>query len=186
MRRRSLLLVAGAGALAACSTPGKGPADPAARRREIDAAVDGALANLYANTKGARELAAKADGILVFPEIVSAGFVVGGSYGQGELRKAGVTVGYYSIGAGSVGLLAGAQTKSMILLFMTPESLRKFESSNGWTAGVDSSVVVFDTGAAASVSTETARTPIIGFVRSTAGLMANLSLDGTKFNRLAL
>jgi len=186
MKRRSLLLVAGAGALAACSTPGKGPADPAAKRREIDAAVDGALADLYAGTKGARELAAKANGILVFPEVVSAGFVVGGSYGQGALRKGGVTVGYYSVGAGSVGLLAGAQTKSMILLFMTPEALQKFESSNGWTVGADASVAVFDAGAAASVSSETARAPIIGFVRSKAGLMANLSLDGTKFNKLTL
>ncbi|HVO05365.1 MAG TPA: YSC84-related protein [Burkholderiaceae bacterium] len=186
MKRRNLLFAAGAAVVAACSTTGEAPADPAAKRHEIDVAVDGALADLYASTKGSRELAAKARGILVFPRVVSAGFVVGGSYGQGALRKGGVTAGYYSVGAGSVGLLAGAQSKAMYLLFMTQDALQKFEASSGWTAGADASVVLVDEGAAARVDTETARAPIIGFVRSTAGLMANLSLDGTKFNKLAL
>ena len=186
MKRRNVLLVCGAGLVAACSTPGEGSSDPAAKRREIDAGVDGALADLYAGTKGSRDLAAKAQGILVFPKVVSAGFIVGGSYGQGALRKGGATAGYYSVGAGSVGLLAGAQTKAMYLLFMTQEALQKFEASNGWTAGADASVVVLDEGAAGRVDTESARTPIIGYVRSTAGLMANLSLDGTKFNKLTL
>src|SRR5262245_24742577 len=186
MKRRSLLLACGAGALAACSTPGEGPSDPAAKRREIDAGVDGALADLYASTKGSRELAAKAQGILVFPRVVSAGFIVGGSYGQGALRKGGATAGYYSVGAGSAGLLAGAQTKAMYLMFMTQEALQKFESSNGWTAGGDASVAVVDEGAAARFDTETARKPVVGYVRSTGGLMANLSLDGTKFNKLTI
>ncbi|HSB22927.1 MAG TPA: YSC84-related protein [Burkholderiaceae bacterium] len=187
LRRRNLLLAASAGFIVACSTTGgDASADPAAKRHEIDVAVDGALANLYASTKGSRELAAKARGILVFPRVVSAGFVVGGSYGQGALRKGGATAGYYSVGAGSVGLLAGAQSKAMYLLFMTDDALQKFEASSGWTAGADASVALIDEGAAARFDTETAKAPIIGFVRSTAGLMANLSLDGTKFNKLAL
>ena len=186
MKRRNLLLVCSAGVLAACSTTGDGPSDPAAKKREIDAGVDSALADLYANSPGSRELAAKAQGILVFPKIVSAGFIIGGSYGQGALRKGGATVGYYSVGAGSVGLLAGAQSKAMYLLFMTQEALAKFEASNGWTAGADSSVVVLDEGAAASVNTRTVTAPVIGYVRSTSGFMANLSLDGTKFNKITL
>lgn len=186
MKRRNLLLACSAGWVAACSTTVESPADPAAKRRAIDAEVDAALADLYANTKGSHELAAKARGILVFPKVVSAGFIVGGSYGQGALRKGGATAGYYSVGAGSVGLLAGAQSKAMYLLFMTEESLQKFEASNGWTAGADASVVVVDEGAAARVDTESARAPIVGYVRSTGGLMANLSLDGTKFNKLTL
>jgi lipid-binding SYLF domain-containing protein len=186
MKRRTLLLASSAAFVAACSTTTGGTADPAAKRREIDAAVDGGLADLYANVKGSRELAAKAQGILVFPKVVSAGFVVGGSYGQGALRKGGATAGYYSVGAGSVGLLAGAQTKAMYLLFMTPEALQKFEASEGWTAGADASVVVLDDSASAHIDTKTAQAPIIGYVRSTAGLMANLSLDGTKFSKLKL
>ena len=186
MKRRTLLLATSAGMLSACSTPGEGPADPAAKRREIDAEVDSALADLYAKTPSAREMAAKARGILVFPKVVSAGFVVGGSYGQGALRKGGASAGYYSVGAGSVGLLAGAQSKAMYLLFMTQEALQKFESSNGWTAGADASVTMMKTGASAAIDTQTAQQPVVGFALSNAGLMANLSLDGTKVSKLDL
>lgn len=183
MKRRDLLLFAGTGALAACSsTP---TADPAAKRREIDAGVDNALAELF-RTPGARELADKAQGILVVPKVVSAGFVVGGSYGEGALRKRGVTTGYYSVGSGSVGLLAGAQSKAIYMLFMTQEAMQKFEAANGWTVGADASVVVLEAGADARVDNKTAQAPIIGFVRNQQGLMANVSFDGTKFNRLSL
>jgi lipid-binding SYLF domain-containing protein len=185
MKRRILLLACSASLVTACST-GKDTADPAAKKRAIDAEVDGALADLYAKTPAARPLAAEAKGILVMPKIVSAGFIVGGSYGEGALRKGNTTASYYSVGAGSVGLLAGAQTKAMYLLFMTPEALQKFEDSKGWTAGADASVVVLDESAAAQVDTRSATKPVIGFVRATGGLMANLSLDGTKFNKLTL
>ena len=186
MKRRTLLLATSAGMLSACSTPGEGPADPTAKRREIDAEVDSALADLYAKTPSAREMAAKARGILVFPKVVSAGFVVGGSYGQGALRKGGASAGYYSVGAGSVGLLAGAQSKAMYLLFMTQEALQKFESSNGWTAGADASISMIKTGATARIDTQTAQQPVVGYVLTNAGLMANLAIDGTKITRLAI
>jgi lipid-binding SYLF domain-containing protein len=187
MDRRQLLLFTGAALAAGCtSTPTTGVADPGAKRREIDAAVDNALADLYANAKGARQLTGMAKGVLVFPKVVSAGFVVGGSYGQGALRKGTTTAGYYSVGAGSVGLLAGAQSKAMYVLFMTQDALNKFEASDGWTVGADASVVVLDAGAEARVDTQTAQAPVIGYVRSQAGFMANLSIDGTKFNKLKL
>jgi lipid-binding SYLF domain-containing protein len=184
MQRRSLLLAAGIALASGCSTGGT--ADPGAKRREIDAAVDNALSQLYADAGGARELTSKARGVLVFPNVVSAGFVVGGSYGQGALRQAGTTSGYYSVSAGSVGLLAGAQTKALYLLFMTQDALQNFEASPGWTVGADASVVLGDRGADAQLDTRTAQAPIIGFVRSKEGLMANLSIDGTKVNKLAL
>jgi lipid-binding SYLF domain-containing protein len=115
---------------------------------------------------------------------VSAGFVVGGSYGEGALRKGLMSTGYYKVTSGSVGLLAGAQSKAMYLFFMTQDALQKFEASDGWTAGADASVVVANVGANAAIDSMTAQAPIIGFVRSTAGLMANLSIDGTRFSKL--
>jgi lipid-binding SYLF domain-containing protein len=189
-KRRFLTLAAGTalvGVTTACSTtsPDKDP-DPASRRRTINAKVDEALTNLYAQAAGSRELAAKAKGVLVFPSVVSAGFMVGGSYGEGALRKGGMTTGYYSTGGASVGLLAGAQAKAVYLLFMNDEALAKFEASKGWTAGVDASVAVADAGASASVDTATGQKPIMGYVLVTGGLMANLSFDGTKFTKLDL
>ena len=191
MKKRSFLLAAAAAsalALSACSTtgPSADKADPASKRTAIDAGVDSALANLYAQAPGSRELVAKASGVLVFPSVVSAGFVVGGLYGQGALRVGGKSTGYYSTAAGSVGLLAGAETKSMYILFMTPEALAKFQASNGWTAGVDASVTLVKVGAEASGTTATVQEPVIGYVLTKGGLMANLSFDGTKITRLEL
>ena len=131
-------------------------------------------------------MVANARGVLVFPKVVSAGFVVGGSYGEGAMRKGGSSTGYYSMGAGSVGLLAGAQSKAVFLLFMTQDALAKFEASKGWTAGVDASVAVVNVGADAQATSQTLQQPIVGYVLTNAGLMANLSFDGTKLTKLDL
>jgi|SRR5215831_5105612 len=188
MKKRSFLVAAaGALILSACSTTGPGASgDPASKRTAIDAAVDSALSSLYTQAPGSRELVQKASGVLVFPSVLSAGFVVGGSYGQGALRVHGKTDGYYSTTAGSVGLLAGADSKAVYILFMTPEALASFQASKGWTAGVDASVTAINVGASATTNTEVAKQPVLGYVLAKGGLMANLSLDGTKVSRLDL
>jgi len=187
---KRLFLVAATALLtiSACSTTGSssGSADPATKRAAIDAEVDAALANLYAQAPGSRELVGKARGVLVFPSIVTAGFVVGGSYGQGALRVGGRSTAYYSTTAGSVGLLAGAESKAVYILFMNDEALNKFVASKGWTAGVDASVTVVNMSAEAMANTEVAKQAVIGFILSKGGLMANLSFDGTKVTRLDL
>ena len=86
----------------------------------------------------------------------------------------------------ALGLLAGAETKAMYILFMTPDALAKFAASKGWTAGVDASVTMINVAADASATTETAKQPVIGYVLTKGGLMANLSVDGTKISRLDL
>ena len=119
-------------------------------------------------------------GVLVFPSVVSAGFMVGGSHGIGGLRKGGKTVRHFRMTAASVGLLAGARSKMVVYLFMTDEALRTFEASSGWTVGADASVTVLTVGANAQIDTQNARAPVIGFVFTNAGLMGNLNLDGTR------
>ena len=171
---------------AACTTTSPTGGDPAARRAGIDASVDSAMSKLYAQAPGSREMAGKAKGVLVFPSVVSAGLGVGGSYGQGALRVGGKTESYYSTTAASVGLLAGADSKAVFVLFMTQDSLDKFRASKGWTAGADASVTMLNVGASAAVNTQTAQQPVVGYALSNAGLMANLSLDGTKVNKLDL
>jgi lipid-binding SYLF domain-containing protein len=193
--KNPLLTIAAAAALAVgsitgCSTTATKDASatdsPAAKRRAIDADVDAALARLYAQEPSARELVAKARGTLVFPSVISAGFVIGGSYGQGALRVGGHSARYYSTAAGSVGLLAGAEAKSVYILFMTDEALAKFRASEGWTVGADASVTLVNVGANAQVDSKTAQQAIVGYVLTKGGLMANLSLDGTKITPLAI
>jgi len=182
------------GSITGCSTTSK-PADPtpAAKKQSIDAAVDAALAQLYAQDPAARELVGKARGVLVFPSVVSAGFVVGGSYGEGELRSVGSNdripapaIMYYKTAAASVGLLAGAESKSVFILFMNQEALDKFRASNGWTVGADASVSMMKVGANAQVDSATAQQAVVGYVLTKSGLMANLSLEGTKVSPLEI
>lgn len=178
MQRREMILLATAAALGGCATP---PAQQAAKRSEIDAAVDSSLAALYSDAPMARDLAQRAQAVLVFPAVLSVGFIVGGTHGHGALRKGNQTLGYWSVAGGSVGLLAGAQTKAVYVFFMTPEVLTAFMNNEVWTAGGSASIVVVDAGAENRI---TATAPVIGMVRSQQGFMANLSLDGTRFARL--
>lgn len=156
----------------------------ASKREKINGEVDGALSRLYSTVSGSRELIRRARGVLVFPAVLSAGFVVGGSYGEGALRVSDRTTGYYQIGSISVGWQAGAQSKALILAFMTPDALEKFRTSNGWSVGADATVAVAKVGANGVLDTNTAQQPIVGFVVTNAGLMAGLSLEGTKISRL--
>jgi lipid-binding SYLF domain-containing protein len=169
-----------------CTTTGTGSGDPEARRNSIDTGADSALSRLYEQAAGSRELVSSARGTLVFPSVVSAGFIVGGTLGSGALRKSGRTSGYFSMTAASVGLLAGAQTKSVFILFMTQEALGRFEASSSWTAGVDGSVALISVGANAGVNTRDVQQAIIGFVLTNAGFMADFSMNGTRIGRLNL
>jgi lipid-binding SYLF domain-containing protein len=188
-KRRDLLLCGGllaALTLAGCTTTGGSSGEPDARRQAIDAAVDNALSRLHREAAGSQELVDAARGVLVFPSVVSAGFMVGGSHGQGALRKGGKTAGYYRMTEASVGLLAGAQSQAVFILFMTEEALRRFEASRGWTAGVDGSISLVTVGADARVTTQTVRQEIVGFVLTNAGLMGSVSLNGNRITRIDL
>ena len=183
LQRRNLLL-AGAALAAGCTTT-MDPAEASAKRRQIDTQVDSAMGDLFMNAPGARAVAGAAQGVLVFPEVLTVGLVVGGSHGNGALRKGNTTLGYYSLNSGSVGLLAGAQSRTLYIFFMTPEALAKFTGSNGWVIGGDASVVVVDAGAMGRL--DQARGPaVLALVRNQEGFMASLSLDGTKIEKLAL
>ena len=117
------------------------PDHSSATRREIDTKVDSALGDLFTNAPGSRRLFDSAQGVLIFPEVLTAGFIVGGSHGNGALRKGNATLGYYSLNSGSVGLLAGAQSRTLYMFFMTPAALARFQQSDGWTAGGDAFIV---------------------------------------------
>ena len=98
----------------------------------------------------------------------------------------GHTSEYYSTAAGSVGLLAGAESKSVFLLFMTDEALAKFRASKGWTIGADASVTLVNVGANARVDSANAKQAVIGYVLTKGGLMADLSLEGTKITPITM
>ncbi|EEA02555.1 putative lipoprotein [Burkholderia sp. H160] len=189
MLKTTAALAFGGLALAGCTTTGSTPENAhvdAAKRQSIDASVDGTLSRLFTTVPGSRELVSKARGVLVFPSVLQAGFIVGGQYGEGALRVGGATVGYYSTVSGSLGLTAGAQSKALIFLFMTQDSLDKFRNADGWSAGVDASVALVKVGANGAVDTTTATAPVQVFVLTNAGLMGDVSLQGTKVTRMKI
>ena len=156
----------------------------AANQEEIDADVKDVLKDFIYLSAGNKELLGKANGILVFPSVVKAGFVVGGQYGEGSLQINGKVVGYYSIASASVGLQLGAQERAEIILFMDKSALDKFVASDGWSAGVDGSIAVVDSGSGKGLSTETIKDPIIAIIMRNRGLMANLSFEGAKISKI--
>ena len=184
LAKSAALLCATALALSGCTTTRMSGADTTDKRQEIDANVNSTLMRLSSTVPGSRELVNKSRGMLVFPAVLAAGFVVGGEYGVGALRVGGKTVDYYSTVTGSFGLQIGAQSKAIIFLFMTQEALDKFRNSQGWTAGVDASVAVVKTGANGDVDLNTATQAVNVFVMTNQGLMANLTVEGTKVTKL--
>jgi lipid-binding SYLF domain-containing protein len=162
-------------------TPGPALAASAA---EIDRDVTRALQDLYAKNPKARELGAKAKGILVFPSVVKAGFLFGGQYGEGALRRGGRTVGYYNTVAASYGLQAGIQTFGYALMFMTDAALKYLDKSDGFELGTAPSIVILDQGAAGGISTSSAQSDMYAMFFDQRGLMAGLGLQGTKVSRI--
>ena len=167
-----------------CTTTSGAAGDPAAQRQAINAQADNALARLYREARDSEALVKQARGVLIFPNFVSAGFIVGGASGQGLLREGGKTVSYHRMTEGSVGLLAGAQSQAVFILFMTDDSLSRFKNSNGWTVGADAGVTMLTVGADARVTGRTAQQPVVGFVLTNSGLMGSLSLNGSRITPL--
>ncbi|ABQ26846.1 lipid-binding SYLF domain-containing protein [Geotalea uraniireducens] len=156
----------------------------AASKAEIDRDVDSALVKLYDSTPLAKLLAEKARGILVFPSMVKGGFIFGAQFGDGALRVHGKTTGYYRSVAASYGLQAGIQSFGYALFFMNDAALAYLDKSKGWEIGVGPSIVVVDKGIAKTLTTTTAKDDIYAFIFDQKGLMAGLSLQGTKVTRI--
>ncbi|HVO67212.1 MAG TPA: YSC84-related protein [Syntrophales bacterium] len=152
--------------------------------KEIDVSVDVALDLFVKEVKGAKEFLSAAKGVLVIPNVMQAGLIVGGEYGEGALRIGGKTVDYYNIAAGSFGYQIGAQQKDIILVFMNEAALTKFRTSEGWQAGVDGTVAAIDKGVEGSIDTTKIKDPIVGFVFGQKGLMAGATIEGSKFTKL--
>ena len=152
----------------------------------LDAEVDAAIAHLTADNEAAVSLMQDAKGILVFPDVVKAGLVVGAQYGEGALRINGETQDYYKTIAGSYGLQAGAQKFGYAMVFMTEESMGYLENADGWEVGVGPSIVVVDAGIAKSLTTATASEDVYVFFFDQKGLMAGMGIQGSKMSKMNL
>ncbi|AWY40365.1 twin-arginine translocation pathway signal protein [Pseudomonas putida] len=174
--------------VAGCQTDQSTSASSAKAAKAANAQMDqdakAALKSLYSSTPQARVLAQKAKGILVFPEVLKAGLIVGAHHGEGELIENGKVTGYFSTTAASYGLQAGAQKFGYVMFFMTYSAMNDLKSVNGFEVGVGPSIVVVDSGVAKSLTTSTAQSDVYAFIFDQKGLMAGLGLQGSKITRL--
>lgn len=156
----------------------------AASGAKIDTDVNKSIGVFKEEINGAEVFLNQAAGYLVFPRVIKVGVGFGAETGEGALRVGGTTVDYYRTTGGSFGLQLGAQAKSIVIAFMTRESLDKFRNSSGWKVGIDGSVALIDLGAGKTIDTNNIKDPVVGFIFGSKGLMYNLTLEGSKFSKL--
>lgn len=122
--------------------------------------------------------------VLVFPAIYKAGLVIGGESGNGVLFINGRPSGYYNLSGGTWGLQIGAQKFSYVVFFMNDSSLRYLRKSGGFAAGTGPSIAVINQGVGAEANTTTLTKDVYAFPFNQKGLMADLTLQGTKISQI--
>lgn len=178
--------------LSACqSTPddrnvsaNKSAQEKSAEAIQLDQEAAAALNKLYTTNSGAKIIGKKAVGVLVFPNVLKAGFIAGAQYGKGALLRGNKTAGYYNTVAASYGLQAGVQGFGYVLFFMNAEALSYIDESSGWEIGVGPSLVVVDEGFGKVLSSTTLKEDIYAFVFDQKGLMAGIGIQGTKISKI--
>ncbi len=152
----------------------------AATAEDLDKDAKQALEKLYELHPFARTISKSAKGVLIFPNVVKAGLVFGGAYGEGELIKDGTVSGYYNSVTGSWGLQAGAQSYAYAVFLMTDKAMKYLNETHGWEIGVGPTVVLVDEGIAKNLSSSSLKDDAYAFIFSQQGLMAGVSIEGTK------
>ena len=157
---------------------------PVAFAQQSDRDARATLNVLYRASPGTRALGAKAKGVLVFPEIRKAAFVVGGQGGRGVMFSGRKIVGRYRADGALIGFEAGVQSFRYVLFFMTDEALQKLRESNGFELSADPNIVVTNVGAGAHITTTTAQPDVYGYVFGQKGLMGGIAVQGLKITRV--
>lgn len=162
------------------------PSQPvsAATAAELNREAQAALNSLYAKNPGAKAIGKDAVAVLVFPSVVKAGLGVGGQFGEGVLYRGGKATAYYNTAGASVGLQAGAQKYGYAMFFLSEETLKYLDKSEGFEVGVGPSVVVADSGMAKATTTTTAKDKIYAFIFDQKGAMAALGIQGNKITKI--
>jgi lipid-binding SYLF domain-containing protein len=156
----------------------------AATAEDLNKDADQALSLLYRTNPVAQQISKNARAVLVFPKVIKAGLVFGGSYGEGVLRHGAKVIDYYNSVAGSWGLQAGAQSYGYVVFLMNKKAEDYLTQSQGWEIGVGPTVVIVNEGVAKNLSTSTLKDDAYAFIFDQEGLMAGVSIEGTKISKI--
>ena len=151
---------------------------------DLNRESDAAIRTLINSNPTANVVSQKARAILVFPSIVKAGLIFGGAYGEGELKMGGKVDSFYSSFSGSWGLQAGAQSYGYVVFLMNDKAVKYLRETHGWEIGVGPTVVLVNEGVAKNLSSTTLQDDAYAFIFGQKGLMAGLTIEGTKVSRI--
>jgi lipid-binding SYLF domain-containing protein len=116
-------------------------------------------------------------GYALFPQVDKGGLVVGGAYGRGVVYERGQHIGYSDLTQGSVGIQAGGQTFSELLVFETKAALERFKAGQ-FSFAADASAVVLTSGAAVNANFVDG---VAVVVQPLSGVMVEAAIGGQKF-----
>ena len=156
----------------------------AATAEDLNKDANQAVQLLYKTNPLAEQISKQARAVLVFPKIIKAGLVFGGSYGEGVLKEGPKVVNYYNSVSGSWGLQAGAQSFGYVVFLMNDKAVDYLNKSEGWEIGVGPTVVIVNEGVAKNLSTSTLKDDAYAFIFDQEGLMAGVSIEGTKISKI--
>ena len=159
-------------------------ADVALETRQLVEKATLAVENLAADANMApfRDLAKRAKGVFIAPQLLKAAFVVGASGGSGVLvvrdEKTGKWNGpaFYTLGAASFGLQIGAEASEVAVLALTERGVTAMLQPSV-KLGADASVAIGPAGAGVSGATANLSADLVAFSRSK-GLYGGISLEG--------
>jgi lipid-binding SYLF domain-containing protein len=154
--------------------------------------------NVFKDSPAVMKFFENSYGYAVFPTIGKAGFVVGGSYGKGQVYRAGKVTGISKVVEGTLGFQIGGKAFSEIIFFQDKRAYDEFTSGNfefgataqavAITAGAQAKAGTTGKSAGASAGPKTgvqAKTEYVKgmatFVQSKGGLMGEASIGGQKF-----
>ena len=129
------------------------------------------------------KLMPKAKGVLIVPELVQGGFIIGAAGGRGVLMSRGGPASwsypaFYGMGSGSVGFQVGGKVSEIIFLILTEKGLHAI-IDHKFKFGAEAGVTMVAVGAGfEGGSTAAMGTDIVAFANSN-GLFAGASLEGS-------
>ncbi|HEX8911424.1 MAG TPA: hypothetical protein VF796_03620 [Humisphaera sp.] len=138
-----------------------------------------ALKKMQRMDPGLRDRLDRAAGYAIFPDASSAGFIVGGKSGVGEVYEKGTLIGYAKIEEGNIGLQVGGKTFNELVIFEDQATLDRFKQGR-WAPSANASAVVLRTGT--GVSAAPFKDGVLIVVDVEGGAMAEASVGAQKFS----
>jgi len=186
MTRRQFAAVLFAAGLATTLAAAPRPAGAETKSNELVQKSEVSLERILGdpNTPGLKKYLGQARGVLIIPELIKGGFIVGAEGGSGVLLVRGAdgswsAPAFYTLAAGSIGLQLGAQISEVVFTLMTDGAVQAL-LDNEMKLGADASVAVGPIGAGVEASTTTnVGADILAFSRAV-GLFGGGSLEGAK------